>query len=67
MLGEVNALRRYLNRLGVARAWTINAMSAEVDRPAMRDVADSIYNFAACDVLAVCPVDQPLAAAGVDV
>lgn len=65
--GQVVALRDDLYRFAVLFAVRFLAHHAEVDDPAMRNVAHGVDDLAHADQFEVLPVDQHLLAAGVDV
>lgn len=67
VLSPVVALRRDLNRLVVPFAERSSAQDAQVDRPAVRHIADGVDDLAHADLLEFLPVEQHLLAAGVDV
>lgn len=67
VLGPIVALWRDLDRLVVSLAEFRSAQHAEVNGPAMRNVADGVDDLALADLLEVLQVEQYLLAAGVDV
>lgn len=67
VLGPIVTQRRDLNRLVVTLTELRPAQHAEVDGPAMWDVAHCVDDLAAADLFAGLPVDQALLTAGVDV
>lgn len=67
VLGPVVTQRRDFDRLVVPLAELRSTQHAEVNGPAMRDVADCVHDLANADLLDVLPVDQHLLTAGVDV
>jgi hypothetical protein len=63
----VDALRRYLHRLHVLNTALVSTHGADVDRPAVGEIEQSVGDRQAPDLPAVLPVRHDLRAAGINV
>lgn len=67
VVGEVDAIGRYLHRLAVPVAASVDAKRAEIDRPPVWNAADGLADLPRRNVLQRLVIDHALAATGVDV
>lgn len=67
VLGPVVTLGRDLSRFVVPLAELRTTQHAEVDGPAVRDIAHGVNDLSDADLLEVLPIDQHLLATWIDV